>query len=406
MSQVAISMDHVFKKFKKGEIYDSLRDLIPALTGKMFRANRKGKLEEREFWALNDVSFQVERGEAFGIIGPNGAGKSTILKVLTGIMKPTKGALSASGRLSALIEVGAGFHPDLTGRENIFLNGTILGMKRKEIKAKFDEIVDFSGLAEFIDTPVKRYSSGMYARLGFSIAAHVDPEILIIDEVLSVGDYVFQRQCFEKMRSVIGSGASVVFVSHNLRAVAELCQSSLLLDHGKRIDIGDTSKVIQRYMNLVTPGDALTADKDVYVSRVEVHDKSDETVQFRTGQTIWCDVDVTARVACEKLSLTIWLEDDGYYHVFDTSTQRLGYGTFTLRAGETFTCTFELELHLAVGTFRFGARVYRYDIKQEYDVRFPAATIFIYSDDDVRGVANLYPKVLAQKIHRAHQAKI
>src|SRR6266852_1854893 len=229
MAEAPLEMEHVFKKFKKGEIHDSLRDLIPALTGGLLRRARSGRLEGREFWALQDVSFQVGRGEAFGIIGANGAGKSTILKLLSNIMKPTKGTLHVRGTLSALIEVSAGFHPDLTGRENIYLGGAVLGMSRQRIRAKFDEIVAFSGLAEFIDTPVKRYSSGMFTRLGFSVAAHVDPDILIVDEVLSVGDFVFQRKCVERMNAVLASGTTVVFVSHNLRAIAELCPRSILL---------------------------------------------------------------------------------------------------------------------------------------------------------------------------------
>src|ERR1700686_3068165 len=186
----AIEFNNVWKKFKRGEKFDSLRDLIPSMA-KMVFATRKADLQDKEFWAVRDVSFQIGRGDALGIIGPNGSGKSTALKLLSGILKPDKGTLSVRGRLSTLIELGAGFHPDLTGRENIYLNGTILGMRRAEIDRKFDAIVEFSGLAGFIDTPVKRYSTGMYARLGFSVAAHVDPDILIVDEVLSVGDIVF-----------------------------------------------------------------------------------------------------------------------------------------------------------------------------------------------------------------------
>src|SRR5438876_7247429 len=233
MVDSVLDFEGVFKKFVRGELHSSLRDLIPALTKRLMRHEKPQRLTQREFWALQDVSFGVRRGEAFGIIGANGAGKSTILKLLTGIMRPTKGSIHVGGRVSALIEVSAGFHQDLTGRENIYLNATILGMTKQEIKRRFDAIVDFSGLEEFIDTPVKRYSSGMFARLGFAVAAHVDPDVLIVDEVLSVGDFVFQRKCLEKMNAVLQSGATIIFVSHDLRAVAELCSRTLLLDRGR-----------------------------------------------------------------------------------------------------------------------------------------------------------------------------
>src|SRR5262245_49533902 len=233
MPDNVLEVQAVSKKFRRGELYDSLRDLIPAVTSRLFHTRRTEALEQREFWAVRDVSFSVERGEAFGIIGANGAGKSTILKLLTGIMRPTMGSIRVAGRVSALIEVSAGFHPDLTGRENVYLNGAILGMSRDEIRRRFDAIVEFSGLEEFIDTPVKRYSSGMFARLGFSVAAHVDPDVLLVDEVLSVGDYLFQRKCVERMNEVIAGGATVIFVSHNLQAVANLCPRSLLLERGE-----------------------------------------------------------------------------------------------------------------------------------------------------------------------------
>src|SRR5580658_8574009 len=223
MSDVALRMEHIYKKFRKGEVYDSLRDLVPAITGKMFRGQELNADDVREFWALQDISFEVKRGEALGIIGRNGAGKSTALKILSRIMKPTKGRMVVHGRLCALIEVTAGFHPDLTGRENIFLNGTILGMSKREIESKLDQIIAFSGIEEFIDTPVKRYSSGMSARLGFSVAAHIDPEVMIVDEVLSVGDNLFQQRCMERIRSIIKTGTTVLFVSHNLKSVSEVC---------------------------------------------------------------------------------------------------------------------------------------------------------------------------------------
>src|SRR5580704_16891065 len=248
MSEIAIRMEHVYKKFRKGEIYNSLRDLLPALTGRMFQQRELSENDQREFWALQDLSFEVKRGEAFGIIGHNGAGKSTALKILSRIMKPTKGHMDVHGRLSALIEVTAGFHQDLTGRENILLHGTILGMSKREIESKMDQIIAFSGIEEFIDTPVKRYSSGMFARLGFSVAAHVDPEVLIVDEVLSVGDLPFQRQCVARMKEVIRSGATVLFVSHNLKIVSEFCGRSLLLEKGRTIMTGPTPRVIAAYL--------------------------------------------------------------------------------------------------------------------------------------------------------------
>src|SRR6516165_7437378 len=247
MSDVALRMEHIYKKFRKGEVYNSLRDLIPAVTGKMFRSQELDTGDRREFWALQDISFEVKRGEALGIIGRNGAGKSTALKILSRIMRPTKGCMVVNGRLSALIEVTAGFHPDLTGMENIFLHGTILGMTKREIQSKLDQIIAFSGIAEFLDTPVKRYSSGMYARLGFSVAAHIDPEVLVVDEVLSVGDFHFQEKCFAKMREFTRNGTTLVFVTHNLTAVGALCKNALLLHKGIPVFQGEVQAAIKQY---------------------------------------------------------------------------------------------------------------------------------------------------------------
>jgi energy-coupling factor transporter ATP-binding protein EcfA2 len=273
------------------------------------------------------------------------------------------------------------------------LNGTIFGMTKLEIRAKFDEIVAFSGLAEFIDTPVKRYSSGMFARLGFAVAVHVNPDLLIVDEVLSVGDYVFQRKCLEKMYAVIAGGATVVFVSHNLRAVADLCRESLLLEKGRVAAIGPTPGVVQRYLDSGREAGAATADADVVISRVRVRDAAGETVQFASGAPAWVDVEVTARRPCQKLAVVLMLHDESYYEVFNTSTERLGHGTFALEPGETFRCAFALRLHLAHGTFHFGVAAYRYDTQKEYARSFPAATVFISSALDVRGAVNLYPEV-------------
>ncbi|MDP2923085.1 MAG: ABC transporter ATP-binding protein [Candidatus Omnitrophota bacterium] len=240
-----IEFNGVYKKFRKGERFNSLRDAIPNL----FRKNNG--LVNEEFWALNNVSFDIKKGDVLGIIGPNGAGKSTILKLLSKIMNPNKGEIKIRGRISALIEVAAGFHDELTGKENIYLNGTILGMSRKEINSKFDKIVEFSGLAEFINTPVKRYSSGMHSRLGFSVAAHLDPDILLVDEVLAVGDISFQAKCAQKMRELLNSGATIVLVSHNLSLIQSLCKRVILLNKGVIAQDGATDEVIPYYENIV-----------------------------------------------------------------------------------------------------------------------------------------------------------
>jgi lipopolysaccharide transport system ATP-binding protein len=203
-------------------------------------------------WALRDISFNVERGDAIGIIGRNGAGKSTLLKVLSRITHPTTGRIEITGKISSLLEVGTGFHPELTGSENIYLNGTILGMRKTEIDRKLDEIIDFSGVEKFLETPVKRYSSGMRVRLAFAVAAHLDPDILIIDEVLAVGDAAFQEKCIGKMQDVSEGGRTVIFVSHNMAAVSNLCRKAIFLDDGKIVSTGDSSTVIEQYLSFVS----------------------------------------------------------------------------------------------------------------------------------------------------------
>ena len=243
MSDIAIRVQNISKRYMIGNTSSgSLQETISGFFGKNHSENTE------EFYALRDVSFEVKRGEAMGIIGKNGAGKSTLLKVLSRITEPTTGRIEIDGRVSSLLEVGTGFHPELTGRENVFLNGTILGMKRQEIKDKFDEIVDFSGVERFLDTPVKRYSSGMKVRLAFAVAAHLEPEILIIDEVLAVGDAEFQKKCLGKMQDVAGHGRTVLFVSHNMVAVESLCSQAILLRHGYKTFEGETSEGVNLYI--------------------------------------------------------------------------------------------------------------------------------------------------------------
>jgi lipopolysaccharide transport system ATP-binding protein len=249
-----ISKKYIIDHQRKAGGPSSLRDIVTETFDKVL--SRKGKkenfAEKEEFWALKDVNFSIDQGDRIGIVGHNGAGKSTLLKILSRITEPTSGQIKIEGRIASLLEVGTGFHPELTGRENIFLNGAILGMSKGEIKQSFDAIVDFAGVEKFLDTPVKRYSSGMYVRLGFAIAAHLNPEILIVDEVLAVGDTEFQKKCLGKMRDVSESGRTLLFVSHNLTAIQALCNKSFYFEKGRLIDQGDTTHIVTNYLSKVS----------------------------------------------------------------------------------------------------------------------------------------------------------
>ncbi|GAB6165780.1 ABC transporter ATP-binding protein [Thermostilla marina] len=263
-NDIAIRVENLGKMFRLGELerYTTLRDTLQRsvtrgvrrLFGKSGRNgsaddNGAPRREKNTIWALKDVSFEVKHGEVLGIIGRNGAGKSTLLKILSRITEPTTGYAEIRGRVGSLLEVGTGFHPELTGRENVYLNGSILGMSQREIRKKFDDIVSFAGVEKFIDTPVKRYSSGMQVRLAFAVAAHLDPEILIIDEVLAVGDAEFQKRCLGKMDEVANSGRTILFVSHNMAAVEGLCSRAMLLDAGRKHKLGSTNSVLSAYLD-------------------------------------------------------------------------------------------------------------------------------------------------------------
>ena len=314
----AIEFNQVWKKFKKGEKIYSLRDAIPRFTRNILLGKASGnseKLHQEEFWAVHNVSFQVKRGEVLGIIGPNGAGKSTILKLLSRIMKPTKGEFKINGRLSALIEVTAGFHPDFTGRENIYFNGAVLGMTKKEIDSKFEDIVDFSGIREFIDTPVKRYSSGMSARLGFSVAAHVNPDVLLVDEVLAVGDMTFQSKCTQKMRELLKSGVTIIFISHNVPLVQSLCDRLILLDHGTIIKEGLPDEVVPHYENSVSK-----RREEELKQILENHSENETVVDIE-------DVSMINRIG----------EERDHFNTYESLTLRLRYHAYTKVEKPVFT---------------------------------------------------------------------
>ncbi|MDX2045553.1 MAG: ABC transporter ATP-binding protein [Chitinophagaceae bacterium] len=284
MSSSAIKVENLSKKFIIGheekERYTALRDVMARKAKSIFSFGSRSKTiySKEEFWALKNISFDVQQGDRIGIIGRNGAGKSTLLKILSRITEPTEGRITINGRVASLLEVGTGFHPELTGRENIFLNGAILGMGRAEIRKKFDEIVAFAEVERFLDTPVKRYSSGMYVRLAFAVAAHLEPEILIVDEVLAVGDAQFQKKCLGKMEDVSkNQGRTVLFVSHNMGVIAQLCQKAILLKKGKVFQQGDAKDVIENY--LFDPDSQIagqfinkTLEKHIYFETVTVKD--------------------------------------------------------------------------------------------------------------------------------------
>lgn len=324
MPGIAVQVEGLGKKYRLGE-FAPFRTAIHGIARMAVRLRSRGSAERGEppmtqqrrnvLWALRNVSFDVERGEILGIIGSNGAGKSTLLKVLSRITQPSEGYAKIHGRVGSLLEVGTGFHPELTGRENVYLNGSILGMKRSEIDQRFDEIVAFSGLERFLDTPVKRYSSGMYVRLGFAVAAHLRPEILLVDEVLAVGDAEFRTKCRQKLTEESTAGATILYVSHNLPSVAQTCDRVLLVDEGRIADEGSPSDVISRY--LLTPqaaaesgdipeGASRGGTGEALVRRVEVQDMdSNPAHELFLGQSFRVETEIEVLSALPEVTLEV-----------------------------------------------------------------------------------------------------
>ncbi|HXI89161.1 MAG TPA: ABC transporter ATP-binding protein [Blastocatellia bacterium] len=346
-----------------------------------------------DFWALKDVSFQVTRGETLGIIGPNGAGKSTILKLLSKITAPTSGEITINGRLSALIEVGSGFHPELTGRENIYLSGSILGMGRREIAKKLDSIIEFAGVHQFVDTPVKRYSSGMYVRLGFSIAAHLQPDILLLDEVLAVGDVYFQAKCYDRIMNLKDGGTTIVFISHDLNAVEFLCDRALLLDYGAVAGEGLPSDIISQY-RLAANGAAAPgpledrsdgAPKPIQITRLTFHDCEErEVLQAVTGQPLIARVEFTASQPLRGLDFQIfYYSHDAKLHCqFSTS---LGCEPTDIDRGEGTVQFWCAELGLQPGIYYADATIKRRADGKEIDWQYRSAILRVEPGKRVSG---------------------
>lgn len=322
MAKTVITVDNIGKKYRLGKSAGST--LADVARNSLDRLKGKASEQEKDFWALRHISFEVKEGEALGIIGRNGAGKSTLLKILSRITTPTEGRAIIRGRVSSLLEVGTGFHPELTGRENIFLNGTILGMSKSEVRQKFDEIVDFSGVERFLDTPVKHYSSGMYVRLAFAVAAHLEPEILVIDEVLAVGDAEFQKKCLGKMKDVAEAGRTVLFVSHSMPAVQTLCNKGLLLENGSLVLESKIEDVISNYINPKTNRNETNYKIEVEEGILEINNVSLGGLisgnSFKYQEEIIINIEIKSKLEVEYLDITLQIKASDGKILFPTST--------------------------------------------------------------------------------------
>jgi lipopolysaccharide transport system ATP-binding protein len=386
----AVEVDHVWKKFKRGERLDSLRDLVPMLTRALVSGDARAELRGSEFWALRDVSFEVRPGEALGVIGPNGAGKSTMLRLLSRILRPTTGRVRVTGRVGALIEVAAAFHPDLTGRENIFLQGAILGMRGPEVARKLEAIIEFAGVREFIDTPVKRYSSGMHARLGFSVAAHLDPDVLLIDEVLSVGDMSFQQKCVDRMLEFKRQGVAIAFVSHNLQAVSLLCDRAVYLQT-EVCGYGPVQDVLERYVGKVSEADTPARSEGVTIRGAKLLDSDGRPVDVVTPHAhVTLRVTYRADVAVDDFTLgfIVHRSTDNLV-VYDGNTPGRQVGLMALAAGEEVTVEFTFCSHLTRGHYHLECHVLHNPTGRFLARLRPAATLVIDERHTYSGIADL-----------------
>jgi homopolymeric O-antigen transport system ATP-binding protein len=389
VAEPRVSFDGVWKKFHRGERHTSLRDLVPAAARRLFGRARRAEVTGDEFWAIEGVSFDVHPGQALGIIGPNGAGKSTTLKLLTRILRPTRGRCRVRGRVGALIEVAAGFHPDLTGRENVFLQGAIMGMRRAEIARKFTDIIEFAGVAEFVDTPVKHFSSGMGARLGFSIAAHLDPDVLVIDEVLAVGDMAFQERCFARMREFKTRGIAIVLVSHNLQAVAGLCDEVVLLAREVRFK-GPAAPAIEQYVRMTDGNRSPAAASDLEVVRSELRRPEARSDQARPGEAMTLRVALRARrpVTGVHFGLQVVRSTDAvvayYANVYPAEL-----GVTSFEPGEELMIDFSFRANLTRGAYHIELTAFHNDTRAFLFELRPAAIFSVVEQRTVAGIADL-----------------
>ena len=361
MSEAIITVENLSKSYRlqhqARERYTALRDVLTDKVKGLF-GNRKSEIgngnAEEDFWALKDVSFEIKQGEVVGIIGRNGAGKSTLLKILSRITEPTKGRITLRGRVASLLEVGTGFHPELTGRENIFLNGAILGMTRVEVCSKFDEIVAFAEVEKFLDMPVKRYSSGMYVRLAFAVAAHLEPEILIVDEVLAVGDAQFQAKCLGKMRDVASGGRTVLFVSHNIAALRAMCSHGILLEGGQTLATGSCQEALDAYMaRQGQPPGATVKDRRLNGATVLRGLNVEPLVVTRgAAAVIEVKLEIEERETLLESALLIYNAGGMRCAILDLRSPN---GTHTFQAGDRVVCRVNVaELSLVEGDYDLG----------------------------------------------------
>ena len=359
-SDVAISVRGLSKAYTIAHEDDRPSTLAETLLRRVRQPFRRAQTET--FWALRDLSFDIKRGEVVGVIGRNGAGKSTLLKVLSRITEPTAGEVDLFGRVGSLLEVGTGFHPELSGRENIYLNGAILGMTKGEIRAQFDAIVDFAGVEQFLDTPVKRYSSGMYVRLAFAVAAHLNPEILIVDEVLAVGDAEFQNKCLGKMKDVSREGRTVLFVSHNMSAVRALCHTGIMLKNGQMLMQGPAQTAITEYLRAAsTAGGSVVESAYLRLDEVRLSQESMEdanTVVFNVPAELHLRVE--ARQALDNLAIVVHLRDANDVHVASMCSPEEGHLPFSLATGQSVSITCRMNpVRLMPGKYSLSVYAFR-----------------------------------------------